>query len=82
LESLEQEVTTDSDGRFLWKDAPGDEVRVQVYAKGYVRRSDVPVVPGARNQIVLASPTTVKGTVVDAETGQPIPRFSLVHGTV
>ena len=31
---------------------------------------------------MLASPTTVKGSVVDAETGQPIPRFSLVHGTV
>jgi peroxiredoxin len=80
--SLEQEMTTDSDGRFLWKDAPGDEVRVEVYASGYIRRRDVPVVPGAQNQIVLASPTTVKGTVVDAETGQPIPRFSLVHGTV
>jgi RNA polymerase sigma factor (sigma-70 family) len=80
--SLEQEVTTDSNGRFLLHDAPGDEVRVGVYAEGYVQQNHVPVVPGAENQIVLASPTTVKGTVVDAETGQPIPRFSLVHGTV
>jgi RNA polymerase sigma factor (sigma-70 family) len=80
--SLEQEATTDSNGRFLLQDAPGDEVRVGVYAKGYVQQSDVPVVPGAENQIVLASPTTVKGTVVDAETGQPIPHFSLVEGTV
>jgi peroxiredoxin len=80
--SLEQDITTDSDGRFLWKDAPGDEVRVQVDADGYLQKGNVSVVPDAPNQIVLTSPTTVKGTVVDAETGQPIPRFSLVHGTV
>jgi RNA polymerase sigma factor (sigma-70 family) len=80
--SLEQDITTDSDGRFLWKDAPGDEVRVQVYADGYLQKGNVSVVPDAPNKIVLTSPTTVKGTVVDAETGQPIPRFSLVHGTV
>jgi RNA polymerase sigma factor (sigma-70 family) len=81
-ESLEQDVTTDSDGQFLWKDAPGDEVRVGVYANGYVQKRDVPVASGAQNQIVMASPTTVKGTVVDAGTGRPISDFSLVHGTV
>ena len=81
-ESLNQDVTTDSDGRFLWKDAPGDEVRVGIYAHGYVERRDVPVVSGAQNQIVLASPTTVKGMVIDAGTGRPISDFSLVHGTV
>jgi RNA polymerase sigma factor (sigma-70 family) len=82
LESLEEEVTTDTDGRFSWKDAPGDEVRADVYAKGYGRRHDVPVAPGAPNRIVMTVPTTIKGTVVDAETGRPIPRFSLAHGTV
>jgi RNA polymerase sigma factor (sigma-70 family) len=81
-ESLEQEMTTDSDGRFLWNDAPADEVRVRTYAKGYVQSRDIPVVPGTQNQIVMASPTTVKGTVVDAETGRPISDFSLVEGTV
>ena len=75
-------MTTDSDGRFLWNDAPGDEVRVRIYAKGYVQSRGIPVVPGAQNQIVMASPTTVKGTVVDAETGRPISNFSLVDGTV
>ena len=80
--SLEQEVTTDADGRFLWKEAPGDEVRVGVDANGYVRKRDVPAFPGAQNQIVLASPTTVKGTVVDAETGRSISDFSLMHGAV
>ncbi len=80
--SLEHDLTTDADGRFLWKDAPGDEVRVGVDANGYVRKRDVPVFPGVQNQIVLASPTTVKGAVVDAETGRPISGFSLVHGVV
>ena len=45
-ESLEQEVTTDSDGRFLWKDAPGDEVRVRIYANGYVQMRRIPRSPG------------------------------------
>jgi hypothetical protein len=80
--SLEQEVTTRADGRFVLKDAPRDGVRVEVYANGYVRRMDVSVVPRAQNQIVMSAPTTVKGTVVDAQTGQPIRHFSLVHGTV
>jgi peroxiredoxin/protocatechuate 3,4-dioxygenase beta subunit len=82
VESLEEDITTDADGRFLWKEAPADEVRTDVYAKGYVRRSDVPMIAGAPNRIVMTSPTSVKGTVVDAGTGQPIPRFSLEHGTV
>jgi hypothetical protein len=81
-ESLEQEMTADSDGRFLWNDAPGDEVRVRIYAKGFVQSRGIPVFPCAQNQIVMASPTTVKGTVVDAETGRPISNFSLVEGTV
>ena len=75
-------MTTDSDGRFLWNDAPGNEVRVRIYANGFVQRRDIPVVSGAQNQIVMASPTTVKGTVVDAETSLPISDFSLVEGTV
>jgi len=81
-ESLEQELTTDLDGRFLWREAPADLVRVRVYANGYVAHEGVSLVAGAQNQIVLASPTAIKGTVVDAGTGQLIPRFSLVHGTV
>jgi RNA polymerase sigma factor (sigma-70 family) len=80
--AIEHEVATDADGLFVVKDAPSDEVRVQAYAEGYLRKGDIPLVPGTLNQIVLASPTTVKGKVVDAQTGQPIQRFSLVHGTV
>jgi Carboxypeptidase regulatory-like domain len=80
-QALEQNITTDADGRFVWEDAPSEEVRVQVYGDGYLRTT-VSVVAGAPNSIVLESRTTVKGTVVDAQTGERIPRFTLVHGTV
>jgi hypothetical protein len=56
--------------------------RESLSTKGFVQSRGIPVFPGARNQIVMASPTTVKGTVVDAETGRPISDFSLVEGTV
>jgi peroxiredoxin len=39
-------------------------------------------VPGAPNEFVLTSPVKVIGKVVDSETGQPVSRFSVVHGTV
>jgi hypothetical protein len=74
-------MTADSDGRFLWNDTAGDEVRVRIYAKGFVQSRGIPVFPAAQNQIVMVSPTTVKGTVVDAETGRPKSNFSLVEGT-
>ena len=81
-ETLGQELTTDADGRFAWHDAPGDEVGAEVYADGYTSKRDVPLAPGASHEIVLTAPTVIKGTVVDAETGRPIPKFSLLLGLV
>jgi RNA polymerase sigma factor (sigma-70 family) len=80
-EAIALVLTTDSDGRFVWNDAPDDGVFAQVGAAGYLGK-DVPLTPGAVNRIVLVPPTTLKGKVVDAETGAPIPRFSLVHATI
>jgi protocatechuate 3,4-dioxygenase beta subunit len=71
-ETLAQELTCDPDGRFLWKDAPSDELRAEVFAGGYVGKRDVSLTPDAPNEVVLSTPTTVKGAVLDADTGRPI----------
>ena len=81
-EALNQSLVSDSDGRFAWNDAPGDEVQVNVYADGYCNKEKLPLVPDAAQVIVLTTPTTIKGTVVDGGTGQPVPQFSLLLGAV
>jgi RNA polymerase sigma factor (sigma-70 family) len=79
-ESLDQDLASDSDGRFAWNDAPGDEVRVSVSAAGYSHKDDMPLVPDTPHVIMLTPATTIQGTVVDGETGQRLPKFSLVLG--
>ena len=81
-QSLQQELKTDQDGRFAWNEAPGDEVRISVSAEGYASKDDLPLLPGQPHDIVLTPPTTITGTVVDAGTGQPLPQFTLMLGTV
>jgi thiol-disulfide isomerase/thioredoxin/protocatechuate 3,4-dioxygenase beta subunit len=71
---------TKADGRFTWSNAPSDVVYADVYASGYADNRKVAVTAGNENQIVLTNPTRVKGTVVDAETGHPVPTFRVVTG--
>jgi len=81
-QSVEQELRADQDGRFAWNEAPRDEVRIDVSAPGYSGKNDLPVLPGKPHEIVLTPPATIKGTVLDSHTGQPVPRFSLLLGFV
>jgi peroxiredoxin len=77
-----QELTTDETGRFQWNDAPGDAVKISVYKGGYARKEGLSLAPGSSHEIVLTPPTVINGTVLDSQTGQPIPKFSLVLGAV
>ncbi len=81
-ESLQLDLKTDAEGRFTWNEAPGDEVKADVSAVGYATAQGVSLRPGEPVRIVLKRPTTIKGTVVDAATGRPIPTFRLGIGTV
>jgi peroxiredoxin len=65
---------------FAWADAPSDEVTFHVSAIGYPEK-DVTLGPGVHT-IVLGQRTTVRGTVVDATTGRPIPKFSVTQATI
>jgi thiol-disulfide isomerase/thioredoxin len=80
-ETLQKELLTDADGRFIWDDAPGDEIVFRADSIGYSAKDDVTLGPG-EHTIVLDRRITLKGTVVDAATGLPIPKFSVSMATV
>ena len=75
--AITHKLTTDDDGRFDWKEAPGSGVHASVHADGFASKENLALASDVDHKIVLIPPTAVKGRVVDRETGQPLPRFSL-----
>jgi hypothetical protein len=78
--TLDFRVTSDAQGRFVWMNAPGDEVLFDIM-KGdtYLRR--FPITAGDGEVTVPFVPALrVSGTVVDAETGDAIPEFRVTMG--
>jgi RNA polymerase sigma factor (sigma-70 family) len=75
------ERQTDADGRMEWDSAPDAELRFRVSADGYMGVRDVLVRPdGQEHTITLPTALTISGTVRDAASGQPIPRFRIITG--
>jgi peroxiredoxin len=72
-----QQLTTDADGRFEWKEAPGKGVMVDVSGGGFATVNALSLASDVDQRIVLTPPTVVKGSVLDRDTGQPLSRFSL-----
>jgi hypothetical protein len=79
--SIKWETETDAQGRFLWSNAPPDEVKFCITKEGFVRNSTYSLKPSEEEQIVtLLPPQRIHGTVVDADTGQPVTRFKTILG--
>ncbi len=72
-----KQLTTDSDGRFEWKEAPGKGVHVSASATGFGSVEAIKLASDVDQNIVLTPPTVIKGAVVDRDTNQPLPNFSL-----
>ena len=73
-------LRSDADGKFTWTGAPAVPVQADVQAEGFARSSGVTLTPGKDNTVTLIKAAVVRGTVVDAETGKPVPSFQLVSG--
>jgi protocatechuate 3,4-dioxygenase beta subunit len=72
---------TDNDGRLEWDSAPDQDLRFGISASGYMRSDDVTVRPdGAEHLITLSPALTISGTVRDASSGKPVPRFRIITG--
>jgi uncharacterized GH25 family protein len=72
---------TDAEGRAVWSNAPDTELTFLVTAPGYMRVDDVTVRPDDQEHLITLPPSlVVTGTVRDAASGQPIPRFHIACG--
>ncbi|MCC7376154.1 MAG: sigma-70 family RNA polymerase sigma factor [Verrucomicrobiales bacterium] len=74
-------TTSDASGRFVWESAPRGELQLVVSSDGYPERLVV-LEAGDEERVIRlgqGSPgiTRIEGTVVDAETGESIPKFGV-----
>ena len=82
--SLETRIQADKEGKFMWKDAPYDEVKCDIdgTSEGYVREERKLVVSDKEIVITLRKALRVSGTVVDRETGKAIDQFQVIRGVM
>jgi RNA polymerase sigma factor (sigma-70 family) len=84
MSSLPWQGRTDRDGRFAMPDAPPDAVEFSVTKDGYenlIGPDSASLSAGdSETTLTMRSLPVAQGTVVDADTGKPIPKFELVTG--
>ena len=81
--TLEFRADTGPDGRFEWRERPGDVVLFSISKAGYISRRDVALPPTGAIQVITLDPELViSGRVTDAATGRPVPAFRLIRGLV
>jgi hypothetical protein len=69
---------TDAEGRVRLTNAPQTEVRLSVLKGGYTSIRDLSLFPAREEHVVKLEPAPrVQGTVVDAQTGQPVADFEV-----
>jgi len=79
--SLQWRVNTDAQGRFQWDEAPADEVLVDMGKPSYMSIRRYGMTASDREYSITMLPMLrVRGRVVDKETGQPIPKFTVASG--
>ncbi len=82
--TLNQSININSSGQFVWKEAPEDEVLVDILPNGGLPAKRRVSMKASDQEIVvsLGGGLSVHGTVVDAETGKPIEKFKVTQGVV
>jgi peroxiredoxin len=79
--ALNERFDTDADGRFVWNDAPADEILTDFLKQGYMDNRRVTIKASDQDIVVtLRKPVRVTGTVVDAETGKSVENFKVKQG--
>ncbi|HWI58086.1 MAG TPA: sigma-70 family RNA polymerase sigma factor, partial [Bacillota bacterium] len=82
-ERFESVICTDAAGRFEWRSAPLTPCRYNIDAYGFKSRRAELLVPDGTERIVVLErapiprPARISGTVLDAETHQPIRSFEV-----
>ncbi|HUT30071.1 MAG TPA: sigma-70 family RNA polymerase sigma factor [Sedimentisphaerales bacterium] len=79
--SLSWKSETDKMGRFLWNEAPGDEVDIDIYKDDYMRvGNEVFVARDEEYEVTMLPQLVISGSVVDAETNEPVQDFTAIKG--
>jgi RNA polymerase sigma factor (sigma-70 family) len=72
---------TGKDGRLEWDSAPGGELNFAFSASGYMRVDNMNLrADGQEHTITMSPALTISGTMRDASSGQPVPKFRVVTG--
>jgi len=72
---------TDALGSAVWWNAPDRELRFDFHKRGHMRVSGVVLRPSDEEHVVTLPPAlVVSGTVTDASSNQPMPRFRMTVG--
>jgi hypothetical protein len=71
---------TDVEGKFSWDSAPAEPQHFYFSREGYEEKHNVSLAPDEDNLVTLRAPRLLKGLVLDSNTGQPIPQFTIRTG--
>ena len=81
LRNLGVQLTTDMDGRFVWKNAPRDSVLFHLCADGFMSNRNCPLIASDEERTITLYPElAIHGNVADEETGKPIDAFRIFRG--
>jgi beta-lactamase regulating signal transducer with metallopeptidase domain len=80
--TLDKRLTANKDGEVAWDGAPPDVVKYAAGSQGLSSQRQVPLVASDEVQVLTLLPSVVfSGRVLDATTGEPIPKFSVQVGS-
>jgi len=79
-DAYEFSATTDSQGNFTWDGAPDEPMPFYVFHDGYEAKRHVKLAPNQDNTVTLRHSRKLQGLVLDADTGQPVTKFSVRTG--
>ncbi len=75
------EMLSGADGLFEWLGAPEDPQNFAVLKSGYEAKRRVTLKPGEFNEVTLRKGRTVRGLVLEDQTGHPMPKFRMGAGS-
>jgi hypothetical protein len=80
--TIEWNTKTSPNGEFAWDSAPAEPVRLSIRKSGYMALEWLTVQTDTTNSTTytLNPPLTVKGSVTDEESGQPVNSFTITPG--
>lgn len=78
--ALTWSTQTNYAGEFKWRNAPTNELQVDAWCSNFVLIRNAQVKAGQPNRLVMYRPVQITGTVTDADTHRPIPKFNITYG--